>query len=126
MLTTYIPGATSYTRASGTSLAAPQVSGAVALCFAAVPEANHTQVRNALLSSVDAIPALATKVSSGGRLNVAKALATLLGKPYPYVPTATWTVVQEADTAVDWNGYWTGGQAVWGYGNYSLQGCIER
>ena len=39
--------------------------------------------RTALLSSVDVVPALAGKVISGGRLNVANAMAALRGLPPP-------------------------------------------
>lgn len=42
--------------------------------------------RAALLSSVDRVPALKGKLQTGGRLNVARALATLLGQPAPYWP----------------------------------------
>lgn len=39
--------------------------------------------RDALLGSVDPVPALKGTVSTGGRLNVAKALSLLLGEPTP-------------------------------------------
>lgn len=39
--------------------------------------------RKALLDGVDKVPALTNRVITGGRLNVAKALAKLLGKPEP-------------------------------------------
>ncbi len=42
--------------------------------------------RAALLGSVDQVPALAGKVTSGGRLNVQRALATLLGTQLPPAP----------------------------------------
>ena len=42
--------------------------------------------RTALLSSVDPVPSLAGKVLSGGRLNVRKAIAVLLGAPQPTLP----------------------------------------
>ena len=42
--------------------------------------------RDALLSTVDPIPALADKLITGGRLNVARALAKLLGQPAPPPP----------------------------------------
>lgn len=43
--------------------------------------------RSALLGSVDKLPALNGLVSSGGRLNVAKAIAALRGSPAPWLPT---------------------------------------
>ncbi|PSC74673.1 alkaline phosphatase isoform A [Micractinium conductrix] len=72
-------GASSYAEMSGTSMACPVVSGAAALLWAAKPDATVAQVRQALLSSVDPVPFLAQKVATGGRLNVGKALVSLLG-----------------------------------------------
>lgn len=45
-----------------------------------------TRYRAALMSGVDKVPALNNRVISGGRLNVAKALAKLLGRPEPPAP----------------------------------------
>lgn len=68
---------------SGTSMAAPHVSGAAALLFSLRPEATAAQVREALLSSVDKVPALAGKTVTGGRLNVARALDALVAALTP-------------------------------------------
>lgn len=59
---------------SGTSMAAPFVSGAAALLFSARPHATATQVRSALLNSVD--PGNFAAMTKG-RLNVKKALQNL-------------------------------------------------
>ncbi|PIS10123.1 MAG: alkaline serine protease [Bdellovibrio sp. CG10_big_fil_rev_8_21_14_0_10_47_8] len=56
---------------SGTSMAAPFVSGAAALLWSAKPKATVAQIRQALLASVDKKP---VKVSTQGRLNVLRAL----------------------------------------------------
>jgi subtilisin family serine protease len=61
----------------GTSMAAPHVTGAAGLLFSLRPSATVTEVREALLSSVDPIPSLAGKTVTGGRLNVAEALDDL-------------------------------------------------
>jgi subtilisin family serine protease len=66
-----------YGSVSGTSMAAPQVTGAVALLAAARPGITVAQVRAAILGSVDVVPSLAGKVATGGRLNIAKAMASL-------------------------------------------------
>lgn len=42
-----------------------------------------------MLNTVDQVAALADKVTSKGRLNVAKALASLLGRTAPWFPTQT-------------------------------------
>jgi subtilisin family serine protease len=56
---------------SGTSMSAPFVSGAAALVWSVRPNATYSQVRDALLNSVDKGN---YAVSSGGRLNVAQAI----------------------------------------------------
>lgn len=63
-----------YRDASGTSMAAPHVAGVAALILSAEPGLSVEKLRERLLNSVDKLPALAGKVSSGGRLNAAKAL----------------------------------------------------
>jgi subtilisin family serine protease len=67
----------SYGTLSGTSMATPHVSGAVSLVWAAAPTMTALEVKNAILSTVDPIPALAGRVVSGGRLNVNNLLASL-------------------------------------------------
>ena len=63
-----------YQERNGTSMAAPHVTGTVALVWAHTPEATAQEVRTAILSSVDALPSLQGKVATGGRLNAAQAL----------------------------------------------------
>ena len=63
-----------YRFASGTSMAAPQVSGVAALILSAEPNLSMEKLRQRVLSSVDKIDSLAGKTESGGRLNAAKAL----------------------------------------------------
>jgi len=64
-----------YREASGTSMAAPQVSGVAALILAAEPKLSVEKLRERILRSVDKVDALSGKVASGGRINAAKALA---------------------------------------------------
>ena len=59
---------------SGTSMATPHVAGAATLIFAINPNATHSEVKNAIMSTVDPIPEFNEKMITGGRLNVAKAL----------------------------------------------------
>jgi subtilisin family serine protease len=68
---------TSYGSMSGTSMAAPHVAGVAALLWSAWPEARWQDVREAILSSVDPLPALTNITLTGGRLNAYKALLAL-------------------------------------------------
>ena len=63
-----------YREASGTSMAAPHVSGVAALIVAANPNISVAKLRERLLRSVDKLDSLSGKISSGGRLNAAKAV----------------------------------------------------
>ena len=64
-----------YREASGTSMATPYVSGVAALVIATEPSISMAELRKRILSTVDKLPALDGKVSSGGRICAANALA---------------------------------------------------
>jgi hypothetical protein len=66
-----------YTQESGTSFAAPWVSGAAAMLFAQRPGASVADVKSAILSSVDVLPAFSGLTATGGRLNLHKALLAI-------------------------------------------------
>jgi hypothetical protein len=63
-----------YSSASGTSMAAPFVSGVAGLILSIHPELTSIQVKNKIMNSADKIPSLSHKVMSGGRLNAYNAL----------------------------------------------------
>ena len=65
---------TSYATLSGTSMAAPHVSGAAVLLWAQFPTATYSDIRQRLLVGTVPIPALSGKTSTGGRLNVHNSL----------------------------------------------------
>ncbi|KAL4457641.1 hypothetical protein ABPG75_012506 [Micractinium tetrahymenae] len=96
----------SYDYNSGTSMATPLTAGAVALLFAAKPSATVAEIKNALLRGVDPIPALEGRLASGGRLNVQRALAVLLGDPLPPTPVRTYTYTQEPGTLYSFSLSW--------------------
>lgn len=76
----------SYASYSGTSMAAPHVTGALALYASAFPAATADQVRTAILRNAKATSSLSTRTVTGGRLS----LADLFGSaPPPVDPTAT-------------------------------------
>ena len=60
---------------SGTSFAAPYVSGVCALMLAKYPTETHQQIIARVLAATDPLPALAGKCVTGGRLNLHKALS---------------------------------------------------
>jgi subtilisin family serine protease len=64
----------SYAMMDGTSMAAPQVSGALGLLKSRFPNMSPLELKQKLLSSVDFVPSAKSKVLSAGRLNVYKAL----------------------------------------------------
>jgi thermitase len=64
-----------YALLDGTSMATPHVSGAAVLLLAHDAGLTVAGLRTALLSSTDPVPALAGRVATGGRLDVAAALA---------------------------------------------------
>ncbi|HEV2981430.1 MAG TPA: S8 family serine peptidase [Solirubrobacteraceae bacterium] len=68
------PGEANYGYLSGTSMAAAEVSGAAALILSQHETMSVSELRTDILQSVDPLPALAGKVSSGGRLDVCNAI----------------------------------------------------
>ncbi|MGZ5435307.1 MAG: S8 family peptidase [Pyrinomonadaceae bacterium] len=65
-----------YQEKQGTSMATPFVSGVAALILAANPGLSIDELRARLLKSVDPLPSLKGKVTTGGRINAAKALGS--------------------------------------------------
>jgi thermitase len=84
---TYKGSSTAYTYLSGTSMAAPHVTGAAALALSLNPSATTSFLRYSLLSSVDARPALAGLSVTGGRLNANSAVAAIQGVEPVATPT---------------------------------------
>lgn len=63
-----------YAYLSGTSMAAPHVSGVAALLLAKDPSLTTAQVKKAILDNTDPIASMQGKTITGGRLNAARAL----------------------------------------------------
>jgi subtilisin family serine protease len=86
---------------SGTSMATPHVTGVAALAFSLAGNVSYTEIRDAILGSVDPIDALSisgpTPVATGGRLN---ALGTLeaLGMAVAGSTPAAGAIVSTAPT----------------------------
>lgn len=94
---------TGYAWYNGTSMATPHVSGAAALILAACPTLTTAQLKSSLLSSVDAVPALATRVATGGRLNVNRAVRACATPPtVPAAPTSLTATAGNARVTLAW------------------------
>jgi subtilisin family serine protease len=63
-----------YGAMSGTSMAAPEVAGAMALVWGQHPTWSYTQVINQVLNTTQKLPSLQGKVKSGGLLDLAAAV----------------------------------------------------
>jgi subtilisin family serine protease len=60
--------------ASGTSMATPEVAGVAALILSTNPKMSVKELRTRLFNSVDKLDSLKGKVTTGGRINAAKAV----------------------------------------------------
>lgn len=78
-----------YQYLDGTSMAAPHVAGAAALCRSLFPGESYRQIINRVLAGVDPLPGLAGKCTTGGRLNLPKTLGG--APPPPPAPTVAVT-----------------------------------
>ena len=63
-----------YGASSGTSMAAPHVTGATALIWSEFEGLTNEQVKQRILSGVDALPAQSKKTLTNGRLNLFNAM----------------------------------------------------
>lgn len=64
-----------YSMASGTSMAAPNASGVVAMVMGYYPTLKNMTVKKILMDTVTKVPAFQGKIVSGGRLNLKAALS---------------------------------------------------
>ena len=88
-----------YALLDGTSMATPHVTGAAALVLAQDGTLGVAGLRAALLSSVHPVAALAGRVATGGRLDVAAALSAPPAPPAPPPPAPVSAVVAPISAA---------------------------
>ena len=88
-----------YAFSSGTSMATPHVSGAAALVLSRCA-LDTASLKDTLLGSVDAVPSLATRTITGGRLNVHSAIYSCLAPPTS--PTGLTATAGNAQVSLAW------------------------
>lgn len=110
-----IPGG-SYQYMSGTSMATPHVSGAVALVWSEYPALTYLQVKNRIMNMVDPVPSLAGKCVSGGRLNVFMAMAE--PESIPPSPISDLTVIKTEGSKITLSWTATGDDTSTGTASY--------
>ncbi len=112
----------SYTYYQGTSMAAPQVTGAAALALSAPGQGSLTavQLKSIILNAVDPVPGLAGKTQTGGRLDVCKAVPGCGAPATPTVPLAPALSAAAGNGTVglSWTVPSNGGSAITGYNVY--------
>jgi subtilisin family serine protease len=86
----------SYNITTGTSMSAPMASGVLALVWGEHPSWTYKQVINQVLSTVDKLPSLAGKVSSGGRLDAAAAVGATTTPDRPAI--TSWVLLGSPGT----------------------------
>jgi large repetitive protein len=102
-----------YGTISGTSMASPHAAGAAALLVGINPNLSVASLKATLMNTVDPLPAFSTLVASGGRINVANALANqtvcnfLLSQTSRNFPAAaaSGSVTVTAQAACSWGAF---------------------
>lgn len=87
---------------SGTSMAAPHVTGAAALLMSQMPGASAEEIKTRLEGGVDALPGLDGEVGSGGRLNVDQAAGPIVGRPIVTSPATGDQLAASSQVPVRW------------------------
>jgi subtilisin family serine protease len=87
-LENYTGAANEFDYDTGTSYSAPLVAGVAALMLSLDPNLTTADLKARILSSVDPLPSLAGKTVTGGRLDAAKAIATIPPSP-PAAPATS-------------------------------------
>ena len=89
-----------YGMLSGTSMATPHVSGVAALALAVDPSLTVAQLKGRLLDNVDPIPGLVGRTVSGGRLNAATVVNSLVMADPTVTITSSKAILKAGATSV--------------------------
>jgi hypothetical protein len=92
---------------SGTSFAAPMVTGIAALAFAAVPSASVATVKDTILWGADGDPTLTWRVATGGRANAYNTVAHMLGLTASPRPATATPAVTQTTSVPSGSGSWS-------------------
>ena len=107
----------SYGSMSGTSMATPHVSGALALCASIDPQRSARRLRTLLLGSVAATGSLGGASATGGRLDIGTMASEC--RAIPAIPSTSITVDEQRPTfrrtGTGWHDAWYGarGHHLW-------------
>lgn len=118
---------------TGTSMAAPHVTGACALLWGLHPTYSYTQIKSAILNSADQTPAMNGKCVSDGRLNLNEAI-NYVGVPPPsqcrYGDSLTLVEIYNLTDGPgwSWNVRWNLTQPMHTWWGVTLndEGCVEE
>ena len=87
---------------SGTSMAAPVVSGAAALLRAREPGLSVSAVRQRLRDTADPVPGLATKTAAGGRVNIFRMIAADDATPPGTIDDLSVAAISSSSVTLRW------------------------
>ncbi len=92
----------SYATISGTSMATPHVTGAVALLASQEPNATADQLRSRLLATATPTTSVANNTRTGGRLNLPGLLTPVTATSLPTTPIGVRASMVSSQVALSW------------------------